>query len=360
MQRSILFLLFIMMLYNVNTPSLYVWADTNFQLNFKETAPEMIASLKAWQFGEQGIHLAIDFAPSSFEIQKSSLQRVNELGKALNHPSLKNRRFIIQGHTDNDGNDEFNMSLSLKRAFSVKIYLGQYFSIPGSRISVTGMGERQPIVPNTSTFNKRINRRIEVIPDILPAPTIEPKKYTDKRPALSPKKIFPIEPPVSDTEFTEKQLIQCLVKHNYYVKQWPWNIDLSHETGNFSNFFKPVLNQTIIDGKTRLMWQTEGSKEPVNWKASQQFIENLNQKKFANHSDWRLPSVEEAASLIEHQKNIKGLYINPAFSDIQRTCWTRNTHKQRVWVVFFNYGNIYYSLPENENHVRAVRSIGKK
>lgn len=357
MQKFILFP-FVMILLSVTFHIRLICAEQQLQLNFKETAPEIIRALKDWQFGDPGILLAIRFKQGSFEIQNSSAQLLNELGNALSHPSLKNKRFIIQGHTDNDGSDDQNMTLSLKRAFSIKIYLGQYFSIPGSNLSVTGLGESKPLVPNTSQFNKRLNRRVEIIPDILPPPVNVNKKQAEKQfKALSQKHHVSSIKNISKTDLSVKQLKQCLAKNDYYVKKWPWNVHLSHESGKFRNLFKAARNETIIDMKTHLMWQRGGSQKVLNWDETQQYVKTLNQKKFAHYSDWRLPTAEELLSLIEHRKNKQGLYINNMFSDHQNICWTINTNQKRVWVVFFNYGNVYYSLPENENFVRAVRSI---
>ena len=68
----------------------------------------------------------------------------------------------IQGHTDNVGRRNSNMTLSLARAESVKAFLVAK-GIDGSRISTKGMGPDSPKVPNTSAANKQINRRIEFI-----------------------------------------------------------------------------------------------------------------------------------------------------------------------------------------------------
>jgi len=67
----------------------------------------------------------------------------------------------VVGYTDSDGTDEFNRSLSVKRANSVADYL----SVDGvveERLRIEGRGETEPRVPNTSAANKAANRRVEI------------------------------------------------------------------------------------------------------------------------------------------------------------------------------------------------------
>lgn len=67
----------------------------------------------------------------------------------------------LQGHTDSLGNDSYNMSLSNKRANSVKNYLiGQ--GVEGSRLVARGYGEEQPIANNDSAEGRALNRRVEM------------------------------------------------------------------------------------------------------------------------------------------------------------------------------------------------------
>ena len=66
----------------------------------------------------------------------------------------------IAGHTDSDGSDSYNQTLSEQRAASVYSYLVSN-GIAARRLSTVGFGESMPVVPNTSAANKARNRRIE-------------------------------------------------------------------------------------------------------------------------------------------------------------------------------------------------------
>jgi len=66
----------------------------------------------------------------------------------------------IAGHTDSDGSESFNQTLSEQRAQSVFTYLVNH-GVSARRLSTIGYGETAPVVPNTSSANKAQNRRIE-------------------------------------------------------------------------------------------------------------------------------------------------------------------------------------------------------
>lgn len=68
----------------------------------------------------------------------------------------------IGGHTDDVGSDENNQILSAKRAYEVY----QYFvskSVTVERLLYIGYGETKPKVPNTSDYNRALNRRVELM-----------------------------------------------------------------------------------------------------------------------------------------------------------------------------------------------------
>lgn len=67
----------------------------------------------------------------------------------------------IIGHTDSSGSDAVNNPLSLKRANSVRDYLGTK-GVVSSRISTEGRGSREPLVANDTKANMAKNRRVEI------------------------------------------------------------------------------------------------------------------------------------------------------------------------------------------------------
>ncbi|MDY6982443.1 MAG: OmpA family protein, partial [Pseudomonadota bacterium] len=75
--------------------------------------------------------------------------------------TYSNTNAVIEGHTDSDGTEAYNQSLSERRAQAVMNRLVQAHGIPASRLSAVGYGEARPVVENNSSANKARNRRIE-------------------------------------------------------------------------------------------------------------------------------------------------------------------------------------------------------
>lgn len=78
---------------------------------------------------------------------------------------LKNNPLIeisIEGHTDDIGDDQFNLRLSEERAKAVYDYFIQR-GISPQRMQYKGLGESAPLLPNTSPENREKNRRTEII-----------------------------------------------------------------------------------------------------------------------------------------------------------------------------------------------------
>ncbi len=109
------------------------------------------------------VNLKIQFDYNSYAIRRISMPLLNELGEALSSEQLRSRPITIIGHTDSDGNEKYNLRLSLKRADSVKYYLVREHAIDPLRLRVLGYGEGMPLVSNDSSTNKQINRRVEIV-----------------------------------------------------------------------------------------------------------------------------------------------------------------------------------------------------
>ncbi len=69
---------------------------------------------------------------------------------------------IIEGHTDNIGSEEYNLSLSNRRANSVGEYLRSK-GIAEYRLSSYGYGMSKPIATNETEESRQKNRRVEIL-----------------------------------------------------------------------------------------------------------------------------------------------------------------------------------------------------
>lgn len=71
--------------------------------------------------------------------------------------------FIIEGHTDSFGGDEFNLELSVRRANAVVGWLRDSLGLGSDHIQAVGMGKSRPLVPVTGSVEEQgLNRRVEI------------------------------------------------------------------------------------------------------------------------------------------------------------------------------------------------------
>jgi outer membrane protein OmpA-like peptidoglycan-associated protein len=72
------------------------------------------------------------------------------------------RKVLIEGHTDSVGSDEYNQSLSERRAASVQAALFER-GVAASQISTVGKGETTPVASNDNAGGRQQNRRVELV-----------------------------------------------------------------------------------------------------------------------------------------------------------------------------------------------------
>jgi OmpA-OmpF porin, OOP family len=93
-------------------------------------------------------------------IKSVSFKLLDEVAQALaDNPTIK---VEIQGHTDSQGDDDYNMKLSQKRAESVRDYLVKK-KVATDRMVPKGYGEEVPIADNRTADGRSQNRRVEFI-----------------------------------------------------------------------------------------------------------------------------------------------------------------------------------------------------
>jgi outer membrane protein OmpA-like peptidoglycan-associated protein len=111
----------------------------------------------------EGIKITFD-SGILFDIDKSDLRPVSqtnlaELAKILN--KYPDTNILIEGHTDNTGSDDHNMTLSKDRAQAVAFYMATV-EVKSARFSTAGYGETQPIVMNDTPEGRQKNRRVDI------------------------------------------------------------------------------------------------------------------------------------------------------------------------------------------------------
>lgn len=101
----------------------------------------------------------IFFENNSDKLKVASLSQLDELVKILY--KYEGANLTIEGHTDYNGSDAFNMILSQKRTESVKAYLVEK-GIEATRLTGIGYGETKPVADNKTAIGRAKNRRVEL------------------------------------------------------------------------------------------------------------------------------------------------------------------------------------------------------
>lgn len=144
------------------------------------------------------------------------------------------------------------------------------------------------------------------------------------------------------------------------LKKWNFFDAEVNSEGLFENEFVDGGDLlTLIDQKTALMWQ-RGGLDIASSRTILREIGELNRLGFAGFSDWRLPTMEEAMSLMEPEKNQKDVYLNPVFSKEQPFIFVAAKRKPGgYWFVDYKQGRAFWSsgtIPGGFG--RVVRSLG--
>lgn len=101
----------------------------------------------------------ITFQTNSAGIEPDFFPVLKDVAQVLNtYPATM---IDIVGHADSQGPDDYNQSLSERRATATADYLSTQ-RVKAERIYVAGMGERQPVATNATPEGRSRNRRVEI------------------------------------------------------------------------------------------------------------------------------------------------------------------------------------------------------
>lgn len=144
-----------------------------------------------------------------------------------------------------------------------------------------------------------------------------------------------------------------LREKDFFASDWnPHGKGVSHQFEEA----KCQGQKLVIDHTTGLTWQQAGYEKAMNYIHAERYIVGLNKRNYGGHSDWRLPTIEEAMSLMEPKQH-GDLYLDPMFDRTQQWIWTADKEIAGVaWVVCFDDGSCdSLDVLIDGYYVRAVR-----
>jgi outer membrane protein OmpA-like peptidoglycan-associated protein len=103
----------------------------------------------------------VTFGVDQADIQPQFYRVLDGVGTILNR--YPQTLVDVTGHADSTGDDQYNQSLSERRASSVAAYLISNSRLLRDRFYVTGRGETQPIASNPTVEGRSQNRRVEIV-----------------------------------------------------------------------------------------------------------------------------------------------------------------------------------------------------
>lgn len=110
---------------------------------------------------------------------------------------------------------------------------------------------------------------------------------------------------------------------------------------------------TVTDKEMNLTWMKKDDGKERTWEEAKEYCEKLR----VPGKDWRLPTMKELFSLVDHEKYSP--CIDPVFTDTKTSYyWTSTPYaggSSGAWFVDFDGGNVFWGGVNSERYVRPVR-----
>lgn len=121
-----------------------------------------VAGLKPGQQIKGILPTDILFGYNEFELKEEARLAMMKLAFMIQtNPDAK---YIIEGHTDSFGGEQYNQQLSVKRAKAVRDWLTGTLRINTEKVQVVGHGKTKPMVPISGNVEEQaLNRRVEIV-----------------------------------------------------------------------------------------------------------------------------------------------------------------------------------------------------
>ncbi len=136
---------------------------------------------------------------------------------------------------------------------------------------------------------------------------------------------------------SEKEIPGIVEKHDFFE-------GLHNPDGGFTGYL--IDNQdslTVTDKVTGLMWQRLGS-DHGSLRKIRAWVGEKNETYFAGFNDWRLPTIEEALSLLKLDRNTEGLHLHCCFDTTQGYIFTADRRKPGgYWFVDLRQAKVFWA-----------------
>jgi tetratricopeptide (TPR) repeat protein len=128
----------------------------------------------------------------------------------------------------------------------------------------------------------------------------------------------------------DDEVQQILEHYNFFE-----NSRFKSGVGLESEYFVNETEELVKDTVTGLMWQQGGSEFPENLEKAIVYIDDLNATNYLGYNDWRLPTLEEALSLLTPARTNKR-YMHPIFNKKVTPIWTGDFGEPgKAWQIDF-------------------------
>ncbi len=139
-------------------------------------------------------------------------------------------------------------------------------------------------------------------------------------------------------QYVQEEDVENIAKQsNFYDSQ-------HNPGGSFTNFLVDNGDGlTVTDKATGLMWQ-RGGNDITSIRKAMDYVKKMNEDSFAGFSDWHLPNMAQALSLMEQEENDKGVHLHRCFSKEQPFIFvSQQRDPGGYWFCDFKQGTLFWA-----------------
>lgn len=108
------------------------------------------------------VHLPVNFHFNSVDLTENGKRQAGEMLEYMRDLTPPEQRFMLVGHTDTQGEEDYNLRLSRERAEELRKWFVARSDLLAGRIETSGLGESKPRLDGDSEAEHARNRRVEL------------------------------------------------------------------------------------------------------------------------------------------------------------------------------------------------------